>query len=563
MTKNTLLRRTGSENSDKIWLIIIGLFTALAFTASYISLSNSQSYSVANIFLIPIILASFIYQRKGIIYTVTVTVLFVILAFLMNNRETLFDTGIYAVIMIGIGLIITLLSIALHKTENRYKILFETSPAPMIVTDSRNIIRDVNDSLINIFGYDRRSLIGKDIFELEFIPDICRGDMRESIIGREIAGRKETGKEEAGKATVKEAGGEAAGREEPVSAGAGMAGTTADESSAGKTFRIHIADINGNIHTCQVYHSTLRNRHGGVELRMIGMLDITENVIAQKNLRISLKEKEMLIREVHHRVKNNLQVIVSLLKLQMNRTEDEQACETLRDCQTRIYSMAMVHEKLYRSEGLAEIDVREYLENLARNILIEYSENLGDISIEVTGDSDLSFDLDTIVPCALITNELITNSYKYAFPDKRAGKISIDISMQKPVPAQDADVGDDAEGNTEGNAGSVGGNAEGNAGSGEAGNANAGADGEVHYIYTYRDNGVGFSGAGKNGGNLLNNPNTLGMKIIRSLVRQLNGVIEIKNSGNEAVESDNGSDNGAESRASEGTEIIINFRGKL
>ena len=563
MTKNTLLRRTGSENPDKIWLIIIGLFTALAFTASYISLSNSQSYSVANIFLIPIILASFIYQRKGIIYTVTVTVLFVILAFLMNNRETLFDTGIYAVIMIGIGLIITLLSIALHKTENRYKILFETSPAPMIVTDSRNIIRDVNDSLINIFGYDRRSLIGKDIFELEFIPDICRGDMRESIIGREITGRKETGKEEAGRATVKEAGGEAAGREEPVSAGAGMAGTTADESSAGKTFRIHIADINGNIHTCQVYHSTLRNRHGGVELRMIGMLDITENVIAQKNLRISLKEKEMLIREVHHRVKNNLQVIVSLLKLQMNRTEDEQACETLRDCQTRIYSMAMVHEKLYRSEGLAEIDVREYLENLARNILIEYSENLGDISIEVTGDSDLSFDLDTIVPCALITNELITNSYKYAFPDKRAGKISIDISMQKPVPAQDADAGDDAEGNTEGNAGSVGGNAEGNAGSGEAGNANAGADGEVHYIYTYRDNGVGFSGAGKNGGNLLNNPNTLGMKIIRSLVRQLNGVIEIKNSGNEAVESDNGSDNGAESRASEGTEIIINFRGKL
>ena len=563
MTKNTLLRRTGSVNSDKIWLIIIGLFTALAFTASYISLSNSQSYSVANIFLIPIILASFIYQRKGIIYTVTVTVLFVILAFLMNNRETLFDTGIYAVIMIGIGLIITLLSIALHKTENRYKILFETSPAPMIVTDSRNIIRDVNDSLINIFGYDRRSLIGKDIFELEFIPDICRGDMRESIIGREIAGRKDTGKEEAGKATVKEAGGEATGREEPVSAGAGMAGTTADESSAGKTFRIHIADINGNIHTCQVYHSTLRNRHGGVELRMIGMLDITENVIAQKNLRISLKEKEMLIREVHHRVKNNLQVIVSLLKLQMNRTEDEQACETLRDCQTRIYSMAMVHEKLYRSEGLAEIDVREYLENLARNILIEYSENLGDISIEVTGDSDLSFDLDTIVPCALITNELITNSYKYAFPDKRAGKISIDISMQKPVPAQDADAGDDAEGNTEGNAGSVGGNAEGNAGSGEAGNANAGADGEVHYIYTYRDNGVGFSGAGKNGGNLLNNPNTLGMKIIRSLVRQLNGVIEIKNSGNEAVESDNGSDNGAESRTSEGTEIIINFRGKL
>ena len=563
MTKNTLLRRTGSENSDKIWLIIIGLFTALAFTASYISLSNSQSYSVANIFLIPIILASFIYQRKGIIYTVAVTVLFVILAFLMNNRETLFDTGIYAVIMIGIGLIITLLSIALHKTENRYKILFETSPAPMIVTDSRNIIRDVNDSLINIFGYDRRSLIGKDIFELEFIPDICRGDMRESIIGREIAGRKETGKEETDRATVKEAGGEAAGREEPVSAGAGMAGTTADESSAGKTFRIHIADINGNIHTCQVYHSTLRNRHGGVELRMIGMLDITENVIAQKNLRISLKEKEMLIREVHHRVKNNLQVIVSLLKLQMNRTEDEQACETLRDCQTRIYSMAMVHEKLYRSEGLAEIDVREYLENLARNILIEYSENLGDISIEVTGDSDLSFDLDTIVPCALITNELITNSYKYAFPDKRAGKISIDISMQKPVPAQDADAVGDAEGNTEGNAGSVGGNAEGNAGSGEAGNANAGADGEVHYIYTYRDNGVGFSGAGKNGGNLLNNPNTLGMKIIRSLVRQLNGVIEIKNSGNEAVESDNGSDNGAESRASEGTEIIINFRGKL
>ncbi|MBO7388201.1 MAG: PAS domain S-box protein [Methanomicrobium sp.] len=522
MTDSTLPGRTVSDKSDLIWLMIIGLLTALAFTASYISLSNSQSYSVANIFLIPIILASFIYQRKGIIYTVSVTALFVILAVLMNHRETLFDTGIYAVIMIGIGLIITLLSIALHKSENRYKILFETSPAPMIVIDSRNIIRDINDSQFKIFGYDRRSLIGKNFFELEFIPGECRMNMCESIIGGE--GTEITSDTNSGKVTRQKS------RERKTK-------PDAPETPHKRTLIIHINDINGITHTCQVYHSTLRNEYGTVELRIIGMLDITDNVIAQKNLRISLKEKEMLIREVHHRVKNNLQVIVSLLKLQMNRTEDEQACETLRDCQTRIYSMAMVHEKLYRSEGLAEIDVREYLENLARNIMIEYSEKLGDISIEVTGDSDLSFDLDTIVPCALITNELITNSYKYAFPDKRAGRISRDLSMQKPAPAQEGD-----------------------------------AENEAHYIYTYRDTGVGIrnpaaaggaegsgegTGAGadgaggsqkqKNAGNLLNNPDTLGMKIIRSLVRQLNGVIEIKNSG----------------ESSEGTEIIINFRGKL
>ncbi|MBP5083030.1 MAG: PAS domain S-box protein [Methanomicrobium sp.] len=528
MTDSTLPGRTVSDKSDLIWLMIIGLLTALAFTASYISLSNSQSYSVANIFLIPIILASFIYQRKGIIYTVSVTALFVILAVLMNHRETLFDTGIYAVIMIGIGLIITLLSIALHKSENRYKILFETSPAPMIVIDSRNIIRDINDSQFKIFGYDRRSLIGKNFFELDFIPGECRMNMCESIIGGE--GTEITSDTNSGKVTRQKS------RERKTK-------PDAPETPHKRTLIIHINDINGITHTCQVYHSTLRNEYGTVELRIIGMLDITDNVIAQKNLRISLKEKEMLIREVHHRVKNNLQVIVSLLKLQMNRTEDEQACETLRDCQTRIYSMAMVHEKLYRSEGLAEIDVREYLENLARNIMIEYSEKLGDISIEVTGDSDLSFDLDTIVPCALITNELITNSYKYAFPDKRAGRISIDISMQKPE-------------------------------AGAAGQATAqdgDAESEVRYVYTYRDNGVGIrnptaavgtegsgsgadAGAGtvaggsrKNAGNLLNNPDTLGMKIIRSLVRQLNGVIEIKNSG----------------ESSEGTEIIINFRGKL
>ena len=526
MTDSTLPGRTVSDKSDLIWLMIIGLLTALAFTASYISLSNSQSYSVANIFLIPIILASFIYQRKGIIYTVSVTALFVILAVLMNHRETLFDTGIYAVIMIGIGLIITLLSIALHKSENRYKILFETSPAPMIVIDSRNIIRDINDSQFKIFGYDRRSLIGKNFFELEFIPGECRMNMCESIIGGE--GTEITSGANSGKLQRQKGQGQKTKSQK-----------TMPEMPHKRTLIIHINDINGITHTCQVYHSTLRNEYGTVELRIIGMLDITDNVIAQKNLRISLKEKEMLIREVHHRVKNNLQVIVSLLKLQMNRTEDEQACETLRDCQTRIYSMAMVHEKLYRSEGLAEIDVREYLENLARNIMIEYSEKLGDISIEVTGDSDLSFDLDTIVPCALITNELITNSYKYAFPDKRAGRISIDISMQKPE-------------------------------TGAAGQATAqdgDAESEVRYVYTYRDNGVGIrnptaaggtegsgsgadAGAGgsrKNAGNLLNNPDTLGMKIIRSLVRQLNGVIEIKDSG----------------ESSEGTEIIINFRGKL
>ncbi len=532
MTKSTLLSKAGSDNSDKIWLIIIGLLTALAFAASYISLTNSQSYSAANIFLIPIILASFIYQRKGIIYTFIVTGLFVILAVTINNSDSLLDTGIYALIMIGIGLIIMLLSIALHNSENRYKILFETAPAPIIVIDFRNIIRDINDSLINIFGYDRKTLIGKDFFELEFIPKECREHMRESIIGREsteITGASHNGSESEHKSEPK------------------------------KTLMIHIADINGVMHTCQVYHSSLRNGYGGVELRMIGMLDITENVIAQKNLRISLKEKEMLIREVHHRVKNNLQVIVSLLKLQMNRTDDEQARETLRDCQTRIYSMAMIHEKMYRSEGLAEIDVREYLENLARNIMIEFSGKLGDISIEVTGDSDLSFDLDTIVPCALITNELITNSYKYAFPDKRAGKISIDISMQKPEAASDDKTGADAGNNS-------GDNAEGNGKSCP----------DTRYVYTYRDNGVGFSAEALNSGgnscknkdnkgNMLNNPDTLGMKIIRSLVRQLNGVIEIKNSGNAAenISADLNGDRPADTKPSEGTEIIITFRGKM
>lgn len=174
------------------------------------------------------------------------------------------------------------------------------------------------------------------------------------------------------------------------------------------------------------YTFRFQNRHGEVRhMQMIvdmipgttksvtSMIDITEIKEAEENLRRSLNEKEILLREVHHRVKNNLQIISSLLNLQSLGTEGEDVREVLMESQGRIKVMAMIHEHLYRSESLASINFRDYVERLVEDIIISHGTGIMKV-IEV---DDIKPDIDTAIPLGLIINELVTNSVKYAFPD--------------------------------------------------------------------------------------------------------------------------------------------------
>lgn len=140
----------------------------------------------------------------------------------------------------------------------------------------------------------------------------------------------------------------------------------------------------------------------------------------------SLEEKEVLLREIHHRVKNNMQVISSLLKLQSKNVKDEHQIEMLKESQNRIKAMALIHEKLYRSKDLTNIDFNEYIKSLVNDLFISYKVSAGRITMNMDIEV-VTFKIDTAIPCGLIINELVSNSLKYAFPKGKDGEIKISL----------------------------------------------------------------------------------------------------------------------------------------
>ncbi|MCF8257169.1 MAG: PAS domain S-box protein [Flavobacteriales bacterium] len=157
--------------------------------------------------------------------------------------------------------------------------------------------------------------------------------------------------------------------------------------------------------------------------------DVTERKENDRKLQDSLREKEVLLKEVHHRVKNNMQVISSILSLQSSYIDDEKALAMLRESQDRIKSMSFVHESLYQSDTLSEVNFAEYIRNIATNLYHSYGRPQG--GIELIFDLEPVFiNLDTSIPCGLIINELVSNALKYAFEGREKGRITIHLSRR-------------------------------------------------------------------------------------------------------------------------------------
>ncbi|MEH1819193.1 MAG: PAS domain S-box protein [Nostoc sp.] len=155
--------------------------------------------------------------------------------------------------------------------------------------------------------------------------------------------------------------------------------------------------------------------------------DINERQQWEEQIQASLLEKEVLLKEIYHRVKNNLQVISSLLNLQSAYIKDEQDLVIFRQSQQRIESMALVHEKLYQSQDLAKINFGEYIRDLVASLFAAYEVNEDAIALIINIDERVFLGLDTAIPCSLIIHELVSNSLKYAFPTSRNGTISINL----------------------------------------------------------------------------------------------------------------------------------------
>jgi PAS domain S-box-containing protein len=158
--------------------------------------------------------------------------------------------------------------------------------------------------------------------------------------------------------------------------------------------------------------------------------DITERKNSQIKLEKSLKEKEILLKEIHHRVKNNLQVISSLLNLQRNYITNPAVLDIFKSSQNRIAAMALLHEKLYGSDNLSDIDFHEYIKSVTGSLLETYRNSASDVKINVYIEK-IQLDLDTSVSLGLIINELVSNSLKYAFKGKQNGEISISMNYSK------------------------------------------------------------------------------------------------------------------------------------
>lgn len=154
--------------------------------------------------------------------------------------------------------------------------------------------------------------------------------------------------------------------------------------------------------------------------------DITEGKLAEKQIKEALKEKEILLKEVHHRVKNNLQVISSILNLQSSYVSDENTLNILRESQNRIKSMAFIHESLYQNKDFAQIKFSEYVVNLSNNLVHSYrlNKHLIDLKLEI---DEIFLNLDDSIPCGLIINELVSNALKHAFGNNEPGEIEIKV----------------------------------------------------------------------------------------------------------------------------------------
>ena len=200
-------------------------------------------------------------------------------------------------------------------------------------------------------------------------------------------------------------------------------------------------------------------------------------------LMAALRDKEVLMQEVHHRVKNNLQVITSLLALQSERVQDEETSALFQECRNRIKSMAMIHEQLYQSDDLEQIDISGYLSSISYELARSYNAPLRDIDVEVMADSG-SLGVERAIPCGLIVNELVSNALKHAFPDGQAGKITIRFSTA----------------------------------------------GEMHHL-SVEDNGVGIPEELE-----IAKSRTLGMKLIATLVKKLKGTINVLRDNRSFVE---------------------------
>ncbi len=325
--------------------------------------------------------------------------------------------------------------IMLKTSEEKYRAFFESDPDYAILIDLNGEIIDVNQAAMQMSGLTKGELVGKNFSELDiFAEDELY--IHQKMFDKGIRCEKIV------------------------------------------PYESRIISKDGSVRWVLNASTTLK-QHEKISYVLVIGSDITERKNTEFELKSSLNEKEVLLREIHHRVKNNLQIISSLLDLQkIYVKEDPLAINVLKDSQNRVLSMAMIHEMLYQTKDISYINFNDYIKNLVSNLLDSYRNNT--IFINTVIDvQEILLNIETSIPLGLIISELLSNSLKYAFPHRKEGVIKLNLEAN-----------------------------------------------DIEYNLIISDNGVGLP----EDIDYRNTESSLGFRLVNSLVTQLDGSIELDRS---------------------------------
>lgn len=271
-----------------------------------------------------------------------------------------------------------------EKAQAQFRSLLEAAPEAMLVADPAGRILLSNGRARQLFGYSPEEMTGADLGLL--------------LPGWEGA--------------------------EP---GAPSWFRPAFLAQAGKAWEAAATAMDGTRFPAEISLSPIESEQGSVVIAAIR--DITARKLAEEASRKSLLEKEALLKEIHHRVKNNLQIVSSLLRLQASRIRDEKDRDMIRESEERVNSMSLIHEMLYQGKDLSRIQFGDYVGNLAAELLQTYATGPGQVRLDMRV-APVDLDINWAIPLGLIINELVSNALKYAFPGGREGTLMLGLSAQ-------------------------------------------------------------------------------------------------------------------------------------
>jgi len=277
---------------------------------------------------------------------------------------------------------------ALWESADLYRQIVESAPNAMVMVDRDGVIEMVNAQAERVFGYPRHELLGRPVEML--VPERFRDrhpGMRRSFL--------------------------AAPQSRSMGAGLDLYALRKD----GSEFPVEIGI------------TPIETDQGSMVLSAI--VDISDRKRHEERIIQALNEKDALLGEIHHRVKNNMQIVHSLLELQSARTSDPAVIGMLRDSRNRIYSMALIHQTLYHSKDFARVDFSSFLDSLVPNLTTSYGPTRNQVSVS-TGEREMVLlPIHIAVPCGLVANELISNALKHAFPRDEPGEVTVGLRKEQ------------------------------------------------------------------------------------------------------------------------------------